>query len=255
MKVFLCTAFLLSWSNFAVAKWSELNNHLSIFESEDKAKGSIYALKLKKSSFLAEIVATSKYNSIAAKNPIIPNSLKEVKDRNLKAIAIINGGFSSHLEYPIPVGALHIKGKTVSKPNLTATVFNQVFCIKKNRQVDILPVSIGTKNCESFVQAGPELINDGTAQTLTDKFKDQKAERSAICIRENGDFILIKTEQMLFSRLQEILLEPEFSCLKAMALSGGNQSGLIIHNAGKFHIFGNTKTVIPSAIVVHLPKE
>ncbi|MFK7824839.1 MAG: phosphodiester glycosidase family protein [Oligoflexales bacterium] len=225
LALFVLTLVVISHTKSFAAEWKKLSKNSFHLRHETKEALILDAIKFVKQNFVAEIIDLRDYAKKGSNSPNSPYTLKAIYERKPKSMAVLNGGFSSHMEFPIPIGMLLVNSKQKSEPNLKAKFFDQIFCIN-DKKLSIIPATIEPK-CKFAVQAGPLLVNNGTVQEMEDKYKKQKSERSVLCINASDDLLLIHSIKMRYAQLQEILVEPEFNCEKAMALSGGIQSGLI----------------------------
>jgi len=170
------------------------------------------------------------------------------------AFAVVSGGYFDSYSPPTPWGLLKSNGTQISEVR-RSWLTDGFFCSDVGH-VEIMSVSndaarVGFRDC---VQSGPLLllgkkpVNDPTRDAVADfkKFESAPYERAFACLGDNGDVILGVAGKIELPKLVSALLEPEFDCRDAIALTSSGLAGLRVGDA----LFGSDDVLFPSVIAI-----
>ncbi len=160
------------------------------------------------------------------------------------ALLAINAGFFDKNHQALGLRVAHSQLLTPLK-NIS---WWGVFAVKNNRASIFGVHHYPQKYQPEFaLQSGPRLI----IHQKIPKLKSGFAERSALCITNEGKAIIIVTENAAMSTtvLASILRSPPFDCVDAINLDGGSSSQLFARiNGFEYHVPGFSQ--ISDALVV-----
>lgn len=233
--------FLSSVVSAGTTKWKQLTNGLE-YASVRVSPGIIHALRIDPKQY--------KFGIVTAKELGKKNATAESLAKKFNALIAINGGFFTP-EYD-SLGLLINDGKVLNP--LKNTSWWSVFLIKND-----IPRIVHTRSYKKSsaismaVQSGPRLVVNGT---IPKKLKPSIAERSALCIDNKKNVIIVATENLLIQpdelaeHLRKSNSEGGFGCRYALNLDGGSSTQLYA-KTGSFELNVPGTKKVANAIVVY----
>ena len=211
--------------------------------SSSSKKARITGLKVDPASHMISIHST--YKDLFTTDQSQIYSLSEMAKKYPHSI-LINAGFSTETDFPIPRGGLLVKKTWLNPIDEKDMSMAWAFCTS-GKTPSIVKAN-ETKAFDYCVQTGPILIKDGIRSTFETSKKNH--QRSAVCINEDHDLILIQSDAISLNDLSQTLLQDSFQCKDALSLRGAYQSALIYRHQGESKRLGEVNNTIPSVIKI-----
>lgn len=229
-----------AYSYADVTTWKSLGNDLS-YVAIRISPGIIHAFKINSAKYNFGIATAKDLNSQAATVKLIA--------QKKKALIAVNGGFFTP-EYQ-SLGLLINEGQIVN--SYKDTSWWSVFFIKNGKPHIVHGDGFRVDPAITMaVQSGPRLLINGRQPAL----KPSIAERSAICINDAQEVLLVATENLLIQPnefavyLKKDEVDGGLGCVNALNLDGGS-STQIYARIGPFVLDVPGVNKIANAVVVY----
>ena len=186
---------------------------------------------------------------IMAKDLALKHASADEYAQHSQALITINGGFLDRDYQPL---GLRINNKQQQSP-LKQISWWGVFYIKNNKaSISSVQQFNRDKQIEFAMQSGPRLLINGHIPPL----KPGRAERSALGITNEGNIIILITDNAPLSTLElaQLMKGPPLNCVNALNLDGGSSSQLHA-DIGSFHLNVHGFSNVSDAIIVKAKKE
>jgi hypothetical protein len=201
--------------------------------------GKISAVKLNGSSHIitAKVISSLSLSN-ASKYGFDAGSSMTLSDYyfSTKPIALVPGGFISSFSPPVPLGAIFINGRSISKP-INTYLGAGMFCDDNGKYFIGDFNVINTQSFSDCIQSGPLFIQQGNVRydSVSEISPDeQKLVRSVqmqtfACLTKTHDLILgISTEVKLDTFAEA--LKDKLGCFDAIRFTGYTTAGLYYWN-------------------------
>lgn len=236
-------------------EWSEIypgveygRTFYSVSETKQIVEIEIIRAKLEK----IKIQVHDSFSLVRSSNLKYPAySLREL-DVLLKPIAIINGGFTQSLSFPLPAGLVLEKGQTKAPLNIKSKKQSGVLCIKDKSISIINKKSYQPKNCIFGLQSGPRIVEYPGINGI--KSRKNSYIRSAIGIDKKGRVLFLRATEIALYDLAKFLIKDEtqggLNVKVALNMSGDIESGMIYKVNSKHISHGDIDATIASAVSI-----
>lgn len=235
-------ALLLNYA-LASSNWQKLAPGMEFQELDKNALAPwshIYAFRI-----------NLKYNqlsSLLAKEMAVQYAAANEFGQHAQALITINGGFFDRNFKSL--GLRISDGKT--KSPLKKISWWGIFYIRNERPyISSARQFQADKQISFAVQSGPRLLVNGQIPPL----KPGKAERTALGINNDGQVILLVTDNAALSTMElaQLLKSPPLNCINALNLDGGSSTQLHVQ-VGDFHLSVHGLANVADAVIVRQKK-